>query len=256
MPEVTLEWLNKQAKQLVKKHWGLDEIPKITIDMDRKDLDWKSAVGYYCSDIKTIAFSSEVNERRTERAIKRTLLHELCHWHLHATGQPYHDSNERFARELIRVGLGRRHNRDEKATLAAKIARKEKESERFEIIERNEDTIITIRLKHHRKNVDDFKKDLANTLISAHNNRDEDEQIYPGDIADMMCKWYGYKKEPIAKIAVEISESGSYRSGQLADRDDLVSILTNDLDVDLEEAEKNLIDHVVDDYCAASEDVE
>ncbi|MGV6935882.1 hypothetical protein ACWA2B_10245 [Paenibacillus sp. CMM36] len=262
MPEVTLEWLNKQAKELVKKHWGLNKIPEICLatrdsqlTKERK-LDWDNYAGYYCSGIETVVLNNENNQRYTLRYIKRILLHELCHWYLHITNQPWHDSDKRFARELIRVGLGQRYNGDEQAVLAAKQAWKAKDEERFEIIERNEDTIITIRLKHHRKNVDDFKKDLANTLISVHNNRDEDEPIYPGDVANMMCKWYGYKKEPIAKIAVEISESGNYRSGQLADRDDLVNILSDHLDVDREEADKKLIDHDMDDYYAASEDIE
>ncbi len=262
MPEVTIEWLNNQAKQLVKKYWGLNHIPNIcltTRDSDltkEKNLDWDNYAGYYCSGIETVVLNNENNARYTLRSIKRTLLHELCHWYLHTSNQPWRDSDERFARELIRVGLGRRHNKDEQASLAAKKAWESKANERFEIIERNEDGIITVRLKHHRKNVEDFKRDLANTLIKAHNERTEDETIYPGDIADMMCKLYGYKVEPIARIAIEISETGSYLSGAVGDRSDLMNILTMDLDIDYEEADSKLKDFDEDELLAASEDAQ
>ncbi|MDY8021139.1 ImmA/IrrE family metallo-endopeptidase [Paenibacillus polymyxa] len=253
MPEVTLEWLNKQAKQLVKNHWGLNEIPRIAIDLERENLDWTKAVGYYCNDIETIAFSSEVNKRRTERAIRRTLLHELCHWYLHTTGQKFRDSDERFARELIRVGLGRRHNQDERATLAAKQARLQKKKEFFELIERCDDEIIVIRMKHHRKNEDDFKKDLASTLIRIHNTREEGGDVYLGDVADKLCEWYGYKTEPIAKFAIEVVDYYSY--GVLGDRDKIIELLQQ-LDVDYDEAESKLDGGENEDLFAASEDTE
>lgn len=240
MTEATLEWLYKQAKQLVKKHWNIDQLPTIAIDLDRK-LDWEKAVGYYCSDIKTIVFNSQINKRRTLRAIKRTLLHELCHWYLHITGQKYSDSDERFARELIRVGLGRRHNRDEQSVLAAKIAREKKNREFFELIERNEEEIITIRLRHHRKNQDDFKKDLANTLIRIQNQREEDELIYPADVAEKMSEWYGYKLEPIAIFGIEISAGGECGEGHIGDKDDIAWLLQK-LDVDPDIVDKKLKD--------------
>lgn len=240
MPNVAIAWLNKHAKILVRRHWGLNHIPEIVIDLDRDSLDWDNYVGYYCSDIETIAFNSYVNARRSEKAIKITLLHELVHWYLHTTGEKFSDSDERFARELIRVGLGRKHNIDEQSVLAAKKAWKRKKDERFEIVEENEDGVITARLKHHRKNVDDFKKDLANTLIRVHNNREDDITIYPGDIADKMCEWYGYKLEPIAQIAIIVSKRGSHWSGEIGDRDDIAEVLSQQLNMDYSEIDLRL----------------
>ncbi|WP_211338217.1 hypothetical protein [Brevibacillus gelatini] len=247
MPEVTIEWLEKQAKQLTKKHWSINEIPTILLVTRQSPLtiecklDWDNYAGYYCSDIKTVVLNNENNERYTLRHIKRILLHELCHWYLHTTGQPWRDSDERFARELIRVGLGRRYNRDEQAVLAAKEAWKRKKNECFELIERTGSEIITIRLRHHRKNQEDFKKDLANTLIRIHNQREEDEYIYPADVAEKMSEWYGYKLEPIAVYAIEISAGGGWGEGHIGDRDDIAWLLEK-LDVEPDIIDKKLKD--------------
>lgn len=70
----------------------------------------------------------------------------------------------------------------------------------------------------------------------------------------MMCKLYGYKVEPIARIAIEISETGSYLSGAVGDRSDLMNILTVDLDIDYEEADSKLKNFDEDELLAASED--
>lgn len=247
VPEVTLEWLKTQAKQLVKKHWDITDIPTIRlatrqdeITIERK-LDWNNYSGYYCSDIKTVVMNNENYNKYTLRGVKRILLHELVHWRLHTTGQPWRDSDERFARELIRVGLGRRHNSDEQSQLAAKQARIAKKNEFFEIYERNEDTILVSRLWHCRKNQDDFKKDLAQTLIKMHNDReDESDSIYPADVADMMCKWHGYKHEPLAVYGIELSADGSYRSGDIGDRDDIADLLGGKLDMDWNIIDKKL----------------
>jgi len=247
VPEVTIEWLEVQAIQLVKKHWGITEIPIIQlvkrqdpITTDRK-LDWDNYGGFYCSDIKTIVLNNENNIKYTLRGVKRILLHELVHWRLHTTNQPWRDSDERFARELIRVGLGRRHNKDEQAQLAAKQAWERKKNEYFELFDRSGPEIFSIRLRHNRKNVDDFKKDLANTLIRIHNNRQEDDFIYPADVSDKMKEWYGYKVEPIASYGIEISAGDGYGDGSIGDRDD-IAILLYKLDYDSDLIDQNLID--------------
>lgn len=247
MPEVSASWLEKEAKQLVKKYWGLNEIPNIRLEHRQSlltieyKLDWDNYAGYYCSAIKTVVLNNENNARYTLRHIKRILLHELCHWYLHTTGQPWRDSDERFARELIRVGLGRRHNKDEQAVLAAKEAWKKKRNECFELIERSGSEVITIRLRHHRKNQDDFKKDLANTLIRIHNQREEDEHIYPADVADKMSEWYGYKLEPIAVFGIEISADNGWGEGHIGDKDD-IALLLEKLDVDPDTIDRKLKD--------------
>jgi predicted SprT family Zn-dependent metalloprotease len=237
MPEVTVEWLEKQAKQLVKKYWNIKHIPNIVIDSDR-EADWTNVVGYYWSDTQTIEFKNEINKNRTLREIKRTLLHELCHWYLHTTGQRWRDSDERFARELIRVGLGRRHNKDEQAQLAAKQAWERKKKEFFEIYEVNDETILVSRMSHHRKDQNDFKKDLAQTLIKIHNSREEDDLIYPTDVAEKMSEWYGYKIEPLAVYGINLS-ANSY-TPDIGSNEDIRWLLINRLDVDPEVIEKKL----------------
>ncbi|MFC8685953.1 SprT-like domain-containing protein [Brevibacillus porteri] len=236
---MTLEWIQEQAKVLVMKHWGLDFIPEIVIDSDR-EYDWSTCRGLYWNNTQTIEFNSKVNETRTRREIKKTLLHELCHWYLHYTGQPFRDSDERFARELIRVGIGGYHNRDEKSVKAAKLAKKRKHDERFEIYESIDGDVITTRLRHSRKNQDDFKRDLGKTLMRMHNEQFNDGIIYAGDVADMLCEWYGYKVEPLAVYGIELSNDRSY--GGIGDRDDISHIL-NELGFDKEEIEDNLMEH-------------
>jgi len=237
MPEVTVEWLEKQAKQLVKKYWNIKHIPKIVIDSDR-EADWTNIVGRYWSDTQTIEFKNEINKNRTLREIKRTLLHELCHWYLHTTGQKWRDSDERFARELIRVGLGRRHNKDEQAQIAAKQAWERKKKEFFEIYEVNDETILVSRMSHHRKDQNDFKRDLAQTLIKIHNTREEDDLIYPADVAEKMSEWYGYKIEPLAVYGINLS-ANSY-TPDIGSNEDIRWLLINRLDVDPEVIEKKL----------------
>lgn len=247
MPEVSMEWLRQQAKQLVKKHWDIKEIPDIMFvcrqddfSMDRK-LDWDKYGGYYFSDIQTVVMNNENNANYTLRGIKRILLHELVHWRLHVTGEPWRDSDERFARELIRVGLGRRHNKDEQAQLAAMQARKNKNNEFFEIYEVNGDTILVSRMSHHRKNQDDFKQDLANTLIKMHNEREYAyESILPADVADMMCKLYGYKRAPLAVYGVCLSPNLGQICSDIGDREDIADLLKMELDMDEDEIERKL----------------
>jgi predicted SprT family Zn-dependent metalloprotease len=245
LPEVTIEWLEQQAKHFIKKYWDINEMPTIllvtrqsSLTIERK-LDWDNYSGYYCTDIKSIVLNNEKNRMYSLKRIKEILLHELCHWYLHITGQPYRDSDERFARELIRVGLGRKHNRDEQSVLAAKAAWKRKKREFFELIERNECETITYRIKHHRKNKDDFKRDLAKTLIRIHNQRDEDEIIYPADVAEKMCEWYGYKLEPVAVYAIELSTE--WGEGHIGDKED-IALLLEKLDADPDVIENKLKD--------------
>ncbi|RXZ78078.1 hypothetical protein EBB07_28915 [Paenibacillaceae bacterium] len=247
MPEITIDWLQKQAKQLVKKHWSISEIPVIllatrndSISIERA-LDWDNYGGYYCSDIKSVLMNNENNVNYTLQGVKRILLHELVHWRLHVTGEEWHDSDERFARELIRVGLGRRHNKDEQAQLAAAQAWKRIKSQSFELFDRTGSEIFSIRLRHHRKDRDDFKRDLANTLIKIHNEREEDDSIFPGDVAHKMREWYGYKLDPISSYGIEISAGDGYGDGSIGDRDDIWLLLSK-LDYDYDFIETNLKD--------------
>ncbi|MFF2532442.1 SprT-like domain-containing protein [Brevibacillus sp. NPDC058079] len=240
MREATLEWLEQQAFALVKKHWQRDDIPRIVIDSDREH-DWTNTLAVYWNDTRTIEFKSTVNTRRTLRQIKKTLLHELCHWYLHITDQNFRDYDERFAKELIRVGAGSTHNPDVHAVKAFQKAKKRKQSETFEIIERNASEILVSRLRHHRKNQDDFKRDLKDTLIRMHNEREDDETIYPGDVATQMVNWLGYKLEPLATCAIDISKDSGFGSGEIGDREDIAYLL-NQLGMDWDEIEQSLRD--------------
>lgn len=238
MSLVTLEWFKKQAQIMVKKHWRIDYIPEIVIDSDR-ERDWSNTLAVYWNDTKTIEFKSAINERLPLSRLKKILLHELCHWYLHINDQPFRDGDKRFATELIRVGAGSTHNHDEKALTAYTEAKKHKKIETFEIIERNSDQIIVSRLRHHRKNQDDFKKDLAETLIRMESEREEDESIYPADVADKMVEWHGYKTDPIATCAIEISQGDGYGTGDIGDKEDVAHVLSK-LGMDWEEIENRL----------------
>jgi len=266
MPEVTMEWLEKQAKQLVKKHWNINDIPTIilatrtdAITLERK-LDWDNYSGFYCANIESIVMNNERNKDFTLRTVKRILLHELVHWRLHTTRQPYRDSDVEFAKELIRVGLGRRHNSDEQSQLAAKKAWKEKKEERFEIYEIVEGDVLATRLYHHRKNVEDFQKDLANTLILMSNERSLNKEepyshsIYPADVADKMKELYGYKSEPLATYGIILSANDGLKYNEVGDREDIAHLLSWKLDMDEEEIEERLMQDYSEPYAASEDD--
>lgn len=240
MAEISVDWFNEQARRLVIKHWGLERIPRIVIDLDQ-DLDWENCVAYYCNDIRTIAFNSGINKKKTQQELKKILLHELCHWYLHITEQPHRDSDERFARELIRVGIPKFHNFDEKSRKAATVARKSKREEAFEIYEENDGEILTTRLKHSRKNKDDFIVDLRESLIKMHNERVSSvdcDDFYPVGVAEKMCEDYGYRIEPLAVYGITLSK-GSNGWGIVGDRDDVFRLLL-DVGMDYNEIEDRL----------------
>jgi len=63
-------------------------------------------LGTYCSENKVIRMSEYSNATLPKEKVFDTLLHELVHWHLHTTGEPYDDEDERFIEECLRVGCG------------------------------------------------------------------------------------------------------------------------------------------------------
>ncbi|WP_137743338.1 SprT-like domain-containing protein [Robertmurraya siralis] len=234
MPIVTVEWLENKARKLVKKHWGIKNIPKIVIDITSEDKWNKDAdepeteswttFGLYHSKTQTIEFNSKVNETRSLKQIEDTLLHELCHWYLHTNGKNYRDRDRRFALELIRVGA--KPSGTKVAKQAYKEAKLYKKYETFEIIERAGD-IISHRIHHSRKNEDDFRQDLKKTLIEVYNDnqRDEDGDILIGDVLEIMSEKYGYKIIPIAVYGLELM-GGRYGYSNLSERDVIEDALT------------------------------
>ncbi|RKJ14829.1 hypothetical protein D7X33_48170, partial [Butyricicoccus sp. 1XD8-22] len=200
-----LEWLQEKARYLVKKYWGISEIPNIVLDRT-SDEEWenyypkeenRTLLGLYHNKDFTVEFNSKVNSRRKPIDIQKTLLHELCHWYLHINKLPHRDSDVRFACELIRVGA--KPNTNHSHYNAYKEARKVKKNQVFEIIDNGENKVVT-RLTHPKKDENDFKRDLKNCLIRIKNdfqdgNIDEyhsDDCMWVGDLSELMCKWYGY----------------------------------------------------------------
>ncbi|MNX86546.1 hypothetical protein D3C86_1184320 [compost metagenome] len=70
----------------------------------------------------------------------------------------------------------------------------------------------------------------------------------------MMCKWYGYKLEPIARVAIRISSRGSHLTGEIGDRDDIAKVLRYELDMEYNEIESKLKNFDEDELEAADED--
>lgn len=229
MPVVTIHWLQKNALKLVRKHWRISEIPEFELDVEDYETWNKSneelsdswiTYGKYHPQKRTIEFNSIVNENRSLKQIRETLLHELCHWYLHVHNKPHKDSDLTFALELIRVGASPSGTKTAKETYKKAKAYKRKET--FEIIERN-DEIIVNRLRHPTKSLFDFKHDLSEALIIMHNERQLEKGeygIFPADIAVKMVELYGYIPMPLSTFSIEI---GKY-SGVI-DREEVIYTL-------------------------------
>lgn len=216
--------LQAWAKEMIKKWWNRDDIPSIIIS----DKRWNRRFAVYWSGSKTIEFSkgriSQQIEEYGVKHFKETLLHELCHWHLHTTGQPYRDSTTRFAKEIIRVGSHPSGTKTAQDTF--KQAEKELEDTVFIIKTQNgysDNLFDEVAIRHNRKNKDDFEKDLRNTLIRMKNIQVKDfrngamdylceDTVY--DVAEMMIRWYGYSHEKriVASEIVLSSECGDVTS--------------------------------------------
>lgn len=203
-----LVWIEKEAHKLVEKHWGIDYIPNIVFDRTSKE-DWDNyypkeeksiLLGLYHNKDMTIEFNSEINSRRTINQIRKTLLHELCHWYLHYNKLPHRDFDKRFGHELIRTGL--KPNTTPSHHEAYKEARNEKRWRTFEIIDNGEDKIST-KLYHNKKNVNDFVRDLKDTMIQLKDDFIKYEQglieeydgMHVGEVISYMRKHYGYTTE-------------------------------------------------------------
>ncbi|MET3209759.1 UNVERIFIED_CONTAM: putative SprT family Zn-dependent metalloprotease [Paenibacillus sp. PvR008] len=123
----TENFLQTEAKKLVKQHWRIDKEPLVALDFSECE-DMKGAC--FNSANSLIEFWSEINRQLTYQEVIEMLMHELCHWYLFSTGQDFRDSDVRFAQELIRLGIGHTHNsRNSEAALAFRLAMNEEMNE-------------------------------------------------------------------------------------------------------------------------------
>lgn len=96
----TLDGLYAIANDLCRKHWGVEYTGTIKL----VSRDWKCKGAHYDPNTKEICMSKAKNERIDRDLVIGCLTHELVHWRLHTTGQPYLDTDEEFVAECLRVG--------------------------------------------------------------------------------------------------------------------------------------------------------
>lgn len=102
---MTLNELYVAANELARKHWGVDYTG--TIELVRYMwLRWNGQFQYNRKnqEVQTIRMSAPKNAERTREWVLGILLHELVHWRLYTTGQPYRDCDNEFIAECLRVG--------------------------------------------------------------------------------------------------------------------------------------------------------
>ncbi|WP_242248895.1 protein sprT [Bacillus cereus group sp. BfR-BA-01328] len=106
---------------LISKHWGINNRPNIVFD-PYEPLE-TTYLGAYHAGTESLIFRSEFLILVEENEFEKILLHELCHWYLHITGEEYRDRDVRFAEELIKVGAGETANlHNDEARKAFEIA--------------------------------------------------------------------------------------------------------------------------------------
>lgn len=96
-------WLESVVDDLVEEYWEIQDRPSIMLDpIERMPTPF---MGAYDAPTHSLVFHSAMLALRDAEEIRSTVIHELCHWYLHVTGQPYRDEDVRFAQEIIRVGV-------------------------------------------------------------------------------------------------------------------------------------------------------
>lgn len=98
------ERLTALANELTCKHWGVDFSGTFSLQNRR----WRCRRGCFVYNKTTglceIRMCAQHNSKRTPADIEKTLLHELVHWRLFVTGQPFGDTDNTFIAECLRVG--------------------------------------------------------------------------------------------------------------------------------------------------------
>lgn len=100
---VDIEWFRNKAKVIIQQNWDINAIPEFIIDPE-EELE-RLYLGAYDVNFKAIIFRSEFLILKDIETIEKILIHELCHWYLHITGQSYRDEDVRFAQEVILLGV-------------------------------------------------------------------------------------------------------------------------------------------------------
>lgn len=115
------------VEELVSNYWSINERPSIVLDpFEQLHVPF---LGAYEESTRSLIFHMGMIALLEENEVKKTVLHELCHWYLHITGQNYKDGDVRFAQEIIRVGADDTINfHREDARKAYEIARNMKSS--------------------------------------------------------------------------------------------------------------------------------
>lgn len=116
----SIENINKIAKELYKKYWGMElDIPVIINTRNR--IPAKYVRKYIYSDGKrvgtvgdNIQFNKHLIENYTDDGLIDVLKHELCHHACFVRNKPYKDKNEYFESELKRIdACSHNHTSDE-----------------------------------------------------------------------------------------------------------------------------------------------
>lgn len=226
---INVQWLRSEAYRLVKKHWNLDSIPHIQVDV-LNDNEWRekeqkivklpatNMLAFYSSKEQLIEFNSTANARQSKSQIRGTLLHELCHWYLHINNRSWKDSDVSFARLLIDVRASNTCNSDEDAKNAMKKAQAYRRNEVFEV--RDKELDVTIHLKHPSKSDKDFREDLQKSYISFYKEifKENEEETYNviDEIVYYMTHEHGYKD-----VTRHVTDYYDFEEGTTPDRDSI-----------------------------------
>ncbi|MCP1159383.1 protein sprT [Bacillus infantis] len=100
---ININWVNEKIEEIITNYWDIKIRPKVIFDPD-EPLE-RPFYGAYDSNLEVIIFRSEFLILKDVNIIEKYLAHELCHWYLHQTGEPFRDKDIRFAKEIIRLGL-------------------------------------------------------------------------------------------------------------------------------------------------------
>lgn len=199
-------WLNGEAKRLVKKYWNLERSPTVVVD-NLTEEEWlhnskgtkgeiENVVAMYNHNTNIIEFNSKRNKDKNLHEIRLILKHELCHWYNHIQGKPFYDSDVEFALELIKIRAAITCNEDEDAInamkKAKKIHKKQRQNNVFVLRYNLEDYFIY--LHHPRKTEQQFIQDIKKALIELHQTKEQGESIDIADVAKKMCALFNYKE--------------------------------------------------------------
>lgn len=101
-PIISLEQLYDYAKKKSLEFWDREFTGKIELSKRY----YTTCNGLYYPYQETIRMSEHMNAVYPNEYTYDTLLHELIHWHLHTSGQPFNDSDYEFFIECKKRNVG------------------------------------------------------------------------------------------------------------------------------------------------------